>query len=256
MKIKILAALFGLSLIGNLFLSIFFGQIDKSSYTDWISALCNIIMASATVCAVLTARNYLAQFTAQEGYKIAISLINDDIMRIPSFIRARDTYKDMYKAIERTDNTFPKTENFIPLVDILAKAKKIGTSLDVFLSEISSKLQKLETYSLSMHKEREQDFNLCMMKLQLLSNEITSTIEHINSISFRMTDLYERNIRDNSYYDRGEHSGCTRFNLIASDKALLLRSSSVEILWSEISNHYDDFMSKSCSVTKVFTVDS
>jgi hypothetical protein len=37
-------------------------------------------MAGATVAAVLTARNYLAQFTAQEGFKIAIALVNDKML--------------------------------------------------------------------------------------------------------------------------------------------------------------------------------
>lgn len=256
MNIKILAALFGLSLIGNLVISIFFGQIDKSSYTDWISALCNIVMASATVCAVLTARNYLAQFTAQQGYKIAISLINDDIMRIPSFSTVIDAYKDMHIHIGKLDNIFPKSRNLSSLKHIITNAKKAKKTLDDFQNEISSKLRKLETYNLSMHKDREQDFNLCMMKLQLLSNAIMSTIDGVNSIFYRMSEICERNEKISQSYYEGYNTGCTLFNLIKSDKDFLNDSSKAEKIWNDVIKHYDDFMSKSCSVTKVFTVDS
>lgn len=66
-------------LIGQFISSIYSNLIDKSSYTDWISAFCNVVMAGATVVAVLAAKNYLAQFTAQEGNKIALSLLNDKL---------------------------------------------------------------------------------------------------------------------------------------------------------------------------------
>lgn len=83
-----LAVFFMLALVGNFFYSIYAKMIDKSSYTDWISAFCNVVMAGATVAAVLTARNYLAQFTAQEGYKLAIHLVNNDFPQLGDNLKA------------------------------------------------------------------------------------------------------------------------------------------------------------------------
>ncbi|EPD2608626.1 hypothetical protein [Yersinia enterocolitica] len=74
-----IAFVFIVSLFGQFMLSIRMNLLEKSSYTDWISAFCNVVMAGATVVAVLAAKNYLAQFTAQEGNKIALSLLNDKL---------------------------------------------------------------------------------------------------------------------------------------------------------------------------------
>ena len=80
----VLATVFMVAMIGNLFFSICTNNIDKSSYTDWISAFCNVAMAGSTVVAVLTVRNYSAQFTAQKGYKSAVNLVNNEFPQLRS----------------------------------------------------------------------------------------------------------------------------------------------------------------------------
>ncbi|EKN3461727.1 hypothetical protein ACQIBV_004724 [Yersinia enterocolitica] len=76
-----LAALFVVALIGQFMFSIYSNLIDKSSYTDWISAFCNIIMTGATVVAVVEAKKYLQKSLSQDGYKIALSLLNDKLLK-------------------------------------------------------------------------------------------------------------------------------------------------------------------------------
>lgn len=51
--------------------------VTKGIDASFVSAVMDSIMAGTAILAVLAARNYLAQFTAQEGYKEAIELMND-----------------------------------------------------------------------------------------------------------------------------------------------------------------------------------
>lgn len=55
------------------------GQAVKNGDTAaWLSMLFNAVMATAAVGAYLTARKWVPQLTTQEGYKVAISLVNEE----------------------------------------------------------------------------------------------------------------------------------------------------------------------------------
>lgn len=47
------------------------------SAADWIASLANAVMAVTAVLAFIVARSWLPQLTTQEGYKLAIQLVND-----------------------------------------------------------------------------------------------------------------------------------------------------------------------------------
>lgn len=50
------------------------------SAADWIASLANAVMAVTAVLAFIVARSWLPQLTTQEGYKLAIQLVNDHYM--------------------------------------------------------------------------------------------------------------------------------------------------------------------------------
>lgn len=114
--------------------------IDKGSYPDWISSVCNIVMACATVGAVLTARNYLAQFTAQEGYKLAIKFFNESFHEIlPLSIKLEESIGDVVK-----------------FYNDIADEGISDVELNGFISNthnISAKLFKFNEYKKSLDKE-------------------------------------------------------------------------------------------------------
>lgn len=57
------------------------GQIVKGSGpAEWLSALLNLVMAVAAVMAFFTARSWLPQLTTQEGYRLAIDLVNKEFI--------------------------------------------------------------------------------------------------------------------------------------------------------------------------------
>lgn len=114
--------------------------VDKGSYPDWISSVCNIVMACATVGAVLTARNYLAQFTAQEGYKLAIKFFNESFHEIlPLSIKLEESIGDVVK-----------------FYNDIADEGISDVELNGFISNthnISAKLFKFNEYKKSLDKE-------------------------------------------------------------------------------------------------------
>ncbi|HHH2235386.1 TPA: hypothetical protein ACPY5O_004200, partial [Yersinia enterocolitica] len=116
-----LAALFVVALIGQFMFSIYSNLIDKSSYTDWISAFCNIIMTGATVVAVVEAKKYLQKSLSQDGYKIALSLLNDKLLKttllagvinkilfLQSYIQNYRNIDDFLKAMENLKSVIKK----------------------------------------------------------------------------------------------------------------------------------------------------
>jgi hypothetical protein len=145
-------------------------MIDKSSYTDWISAFCNVVMAGATVGAVITARNYLAQFTAQEGYKIAIHLVNND------FPQLRDNLEVTLNGFEQIKKVLDESkvigsinlDTAQQLTSLLCDPTEALTRLsDTIIRSISS----IETYGLKMSKERHD--NYLIINQYILSNYLS-----------------------------------------------------------------------------------
>jgi len=54
-----------------------FSMKESGSAVDWLAALFNGVVAIAAVAAFIVARSWLPQLTTQEGYKLAIELVND-----------------------------------------------------------------------------------------------------------------------------------------------------------------------------------
>ncbi|MEZ6878777.1 hypothetical protein [Enterobacter sp. KBR-315C3_2022] len=75
------------------------GQAVKNSDTAaWLSMIFNGVMATAAVGAFLTARKWLPQLTMQEGYREAITLVNELILPL-------EDWESMYGCLMRLDQT-------------------------------------------------------------------------------------------------------------------------------------------------------
>ncbi|WP_338629058.1 hypothetical protein [Yersinia intermedia] len=80
-----IAFVFIVSLFVQFMLSIRMNLLEKSSYTDWISAFCNVVMVGTAIVAVVEATKYLQKSLSQDGYKIALSLLNDKLIKTALF---------------------------------------------------------------------------------------------------------------------------------------------------------------------------
>lgn len=73
-----LVAITGVAL--SILFLLFDQTVKDSGPAEWLSALLNLVMAGAAVAAFLTARSWLPQLTTQEGYRLAIDLVNKEFI--------------------------------------------------------------------------------------------------------------------------------------------------------------------------------
>lgn len=64
----------------SILLLLFDQTVKDSGPAEWLSALLNLVMAVAAVLAYRKASEWLPQLTTQEGYKLAISLVNEEFI--------------------------------------------------------------------------------------------------------------------------------------------------------------------------------
>ncbi|HDU6219414.1 TPA: hypothetical protein RFX48_001210 [Klebsiella aerogenes] len=128
--------------------------IDKGSYPDWISSVCNIVMACATVGAVLTARNYLAQFTAQEGYKLAIKFFNESFHEIlPLSIKLEESIGGVVKFY---NDIADEEISDVELMGFISNAHNISAKLfkfNEYKKSLDKELNSIATYGLHLNDE-------------------------------------------------------------------------------------------------------
>ncbi|BBV79284.1 TPA: hypothetical protein R8G53_005590 [Citrobacter braakii] len=67
----------GTACLSVLVFILFYQVKNTGSAADWIASLANASMAVTAVLAFKVARSWLPQLTTQEGYKLAIELVND-----------------------------------------------------------------------------------------------------------------------------------------------------------------------------------
>lgn len=242
----VLAVVFMLALIGNFFFSIYTNNIDKSSYTDWISAFCNVVMAGATVAAVLAAKNYLAQFTAQEGFKIAISLVNDEILSIPKHAGVIDDYKKLYNKIQEFNGQ--EVNRVMPneLLDFSEALNESCIELDKLYQNMIDKKHKLATYGIDVSK----DYALFYIEI---TNNVLMIIGECNSLRSNTEVVIEKIL----YLNRGSYNLPKRFTLDLSDCVFEHPIPEVEKVlgyWSRLIKNHSLFINDGRIVTKLFKV--
>lgn len=77
-----LRTVFVLFLVALILLIVFNKTAKTSDVSNWIIAFANIAMAAAAVGAWRAARKFLSEFFAQEGYRLAIALINENVIHL------------------------------------------------------------------------------------------------------------------------------------------------------------------------------
>ncbi|WET13532.1 hypothetical protein P2W49_12535 [Yersinia intermedia] len=148
-------------LVGQFIYTIYNNAFEPSSYTDWISAFCNIIMAGATVVAVLAAKNYLAQFTAQEGYKKAIEFKNISLHEFVKLFLINKNIGTIQKNITKLHDG--KLINTNRINDILLAITEITASRDnIFKAELKLKkeLADIGSYGVILTRDKFNQINM------------------------------------------------------------------------------------------------
>lgn len=90
----------------------------------WLSMLFNGVMALAAVGAYLTARKWVPQLTTQEGYKVAISLVNElyiHLGRTNPLLTGAKPAISCYRGLQKT-SSYTSVESYSAAIGVLINA--------------------------------------------------------------------------------------------------------------------------------------
>lgn len=139
---------------------------DTGSAADWVAALANVAMAVTAVLAFVVARSWLPQLTTQEGYKLAISLVNKDVLTLgednPLKINVHHAV-DAFKALK-------EREYLIRGETVLKVLHDVYTRADNQVKNIQRQQKQMATYGLMPAPGRAEAFNAMMQALDEISH--------------------------------------------------------------------------------------
>lgn len=241
-------------LFSTFFYSIYAKMIDKSSYTDWISAFCNVVMAGATVAAVLTARNYLAQFTAQEGYKLAIELVNDEMPKLKflefDIIKDKITHFEQLKEGLFKDNT--TSDALMVMTGQIKFLQSRKDKLQQYYEMLNVYLYKVNTYGLipvdsmsGLINSLADNFTVMLQSL----GECIAVMQEIHEIALSLESFGWIDVRDIEKIKKRDvlYSSFLSRNLNEQIPTFFSGIKNIEV-------DYDEFMTKGHPITKLFIV--
>ncbi|HBZ7523786.1 TPA: hypothetical protein MM130_000340 [Klebsiella quasipneumoniae subsp. similipneumoniae] len=211
-------------------------------------------MAGTAILAVLAARNYLAQFTAQEGYKLAIHFVNFSFHELLSLSTELKEYSDIleeyYKGLVDKEKTTVDLNGFTIHPDnfnsTLQKINECKTALD-------KELASIKTYGLHLNFERSFLYEQISDFLKQLNDKFNEFTAHnhgyIDALD-RELDLEMRNPFPKLPISRDKFA---KTNDTALNN-LVTYSSRIKCISKDINSCCDEFISKSEKITKIFVV--
>ncbi|HDL7947584.1 TPA: hypothetical protein PXP80_000391 [Yersinia enterocolitica] len=186
-----LAALFVVALIGQFMFSIYSNLIDKSSYTDWISAFCNVVMASAALGAYIFAKDYFFDMAKQDGYKLSIK-INTEILpaleksqNLSVFILLDDTtsrYIEGRAGVFADDDTETVDDELLRTLEQITKNISNGVKA---IHELKSAVDELEVYGWHIRYEKKKILDDLIQACEF-------NLSHFRNIKNVLNELFSR----------------------------------------------------------------
>jgi len=145
-----------LFLVTLVLLIIFNGTTKTSDVSNWIIAFANIAMAAAAVGAWRAARKFLSEFFAQEGYRLAIALINENVIHLGLDNEFTVCVSKAIMICERLDGREHTESNNVDLGDALNKLKTLHEYHNTWLRNCRSLSFRMETYGIYAAEDKKE----------------------------------------------------------------------------------------------------
>ncbi|MEH4661125.1 hypothetical protein [Phytobacter diazotrophicus] len=195
---------FVLFLVALILLIVFNGTAKTSDVSNWIIAFANIAMAAAAVGAWRAARKFLSEFFAQEGYRLAIALINENVIHLgidnEYTLRAQKaivTCRQLHGKAHSDDKLARFRHGLDPLVTLHGHHR-------TWLSNIRSLSFRMETYGIYAAEDKKAALTEMILALDSMVLQGASLLSNLSE-DFR---VYEQKIksRDGFYLPfRSQH---------------------------------------------------
>lgn len=139
---------FVLFIIILLLLIVFNGTAKTSDVSNWIIAFANIAMAAAAVKAWLAARKFLSEFFAQEEYRLAIALINENVIHLGIKNRYTTTVNEALSTLKDLHNKPYSDDSNTRLNNVFSRLQSVQKSHKNWLKNIEELSFRMETYGI------------------------------------------------------------------------------------------------------------
>lgn len=133
---------------------------------DWIASIANAVMAITAVFAFFVARSWLPQLTTQEGYKMAIRLVNEDVLSLGEDNLLKH---NVHVAINKFTG-LKEREQMVTGEMVLSELKDIYERADSQVRSIQTQMKKMATYGLAPAPARQAEFDAMMQALKAFAS--------------------------------------------------------------------------------------
>lgn len=170
---------FILFLVALVLLIVFNGTAKTSDVSNWIIALANIAMAAAALGAWRAARKFLSEFFAQEGYRLAIALVNENVIHLGD----KNTYQQCagvaVATCRRLQGERHTTKDNSQFASDLKAFKDLHLKHKAWLDNIHSLLFRMETYGLYPTIDKEAALKDMTTALTSMVSQGDSLLQHL-----------------------------------------------------------------------------
>lgn len=175
--IRVIFVLFMAAILG----AVIYGHGGQSSeVSNWVIAGANIVMAFAAVMAFKTAKRYLNEFFAKEGYRHAIEMINENIIHLGIDNRLINICQEVVLSYEKLmDGEYSQesTDKLIKKSQIFNEAVELHKS---YLKNINELSFKIEIYGIYVSKEKKKSWTDMVLHLDGVIRNSELFFSHIS----------------------------------------------------------------------------
>ncbi len=233
--IRVIFVLFMAAILG----AVIYGHGGQSSeVSNWVIAGANIVMAFAAVMALKTAKRYLNEFFAKEGYRHAIEMINENIIHLGIDNRLTIICQEVVLSYEKLMDGAYSRENIDKIIKSSLTFQEAVELHKSYLKNIRELSFKIETYGIYVSKEKKNswtDMVLCLdgliRKSEFILSHIYSeapdfksildSLRHPNDLSKeKEVNIIKENIKDHLKEINNEWNGMVsnRHDFLSGDK--------------------------------------
>ncbi|ELR8757081.1 hypothetical protein PXV26_004433 [Escherichia coli] len=134
---------------------------ETGSAADWVASVANIMMAITAALAFIVARNWLPQLTTQEGYKLAIRLVNEYVLPLDKTNPFRENVSDTLAEFL----TLSHRERLISCEKTFTRLWSEYEHIESQVSTVKKLLKQMETYGVKPAPDRKPAFEAMVKAL-------------------------------------------------------------------------------------------
>lgn len=239
---RIIRVIFVLSMTGIVAAIIYGHGGESSTFSNWIIAIANIIMAIAALLAWRTARKYLSEFFAKEGYALAVDLVNNNLLELGmdnKLLTATDVMCNAYKDIHDVPYNSVKLSKLKARINNLDTVRKSNHN---WLAQSEKLSKQMLSYGIDSVEHRRPHLIEMLVSLQ----SCLRTVDALQSYIVQDYQVCEERIRTGRNLSQHHQAS----NICEIDPLFVELSAD----WNRMTQSYNGFFKGKRHIRRLFAV--